>query len=273
MDGASSGKFLAGGPLTEAIASITEDGTADLAVAFWGRGVHETLRLPQDASALRVACDARSGACNPLIIQELLARGAQVVDVPRLHAKVYIGTGSVVIASANASANGLGEEGTELDVGLEAGYLSTEKSDISEARTWFDKVFAQGTQISNANLKEIAAIWKRRRGQRFVRLATTRDTFLGLTIRNPEWLINRPIKVIFYEPGKIPRHAEEVYKHSIFYDEETYDNLPLWPFYYGVKGLSRDDLVLDFAVSKQRVTCTGVWCVQGVIAKQAVNSR
>jgi hypothetical protein len=55
-----------------------------------------------------------------------------------LHAKVYIGEKGVIISSANASANGLGEEGDELLAGLEVGYFTTRQNDLELARRWFD---------------------------------------------------------------------------------------------------------------------------------------
>jgi hypothetical protein len=77
-----------------------------------------------------------------------LSLNAQIVDVPRLHAKVYIAGDAVIVSSANASANGLGEEDTEIEIGLEAGYLSKRKEDVSAARDWFEKVLNRNLKVA-----------------------------------------------------------------------------------------------------------------------------
>jgi hypothetical protein len=154
--------FLHGPALSAAIRDILNQKRADIAVAFWGKGACERLAIPPNARGSRVACDARSGACNPSAISDLMERNVAIVDVPGLHAKVYIGEKGAVISSANASANGLGEEGDELLAGLEVGYLTTRQKDLELARRWFDDLYSHGYPITEGDLPELRELWGRR---------------------------------------------------------------------------------------------------------------
>lgn len=256
-------RFVTGAALSGAVRSITKDGSADLAVAFWGFEACQRLSLPNASEALRVACDAQSGACNPHALEDLLRRGAQIVDVPGLHAKVYIGRHSVVIASANASANGLAEEAGELNVGLEAGYLSDAAHDVRDARDWFNTVFASGHTVSMGDLPELKELWTVRRNGRPGRAST----FLSMMLKKGA-LLDRRLKVAFYQAEDPPEYLQEIFKTSPFFEPESYRSSGEWPFYWGTEDwdIGVDDLILDFELSHGRPSCGGVWRVQGVLS-------
>lgn len=264
-------KFLVGSKLKKAIASITANGQADMAVAFWGDGACEMLDLPLKPAFLRIACDARSGACNPAEIEKLLNRGARIVDVPGLHAKVYRGSDAVVIASANASSNGMGIGRREQDLGLEAGYVSTEGEDISAARRWFEDVFRVGFKVTKADLPELRALWRpgnsRSRPQRVYK--SLLDRMLG----DPDWFADRQIKVAFYEEAdEVPKDAERRYKRTPFYDKATYQKIAEYPFYWETQEwkLQPGDFIIDMPLRENKPDCTGVWLIQDIIADGAL---
>jgi hypothetical protein len=85
-------------------------------------------------------------------------RNIAVVDIPGLHAKVYIGQKGIVVASANTSADGLGEEDDILCDGLEAGYVSNKPEDINAARRWFEAILKKGKPIRKADLTELEVV-------------------------------------------------------------------------------------------------------------------
>jgi hypothetical protein len=62
---------------------------------------------------VRILCDACSGACNPDELAKLLEGRFDLRTRNGLHAKVVITSVSVIIGSANASANRLGQESEE----------------------------------------------------------------------------------------------------------------------------------------------------------------
>ena len=106
------------------------------AVAFWGHGSEDIFGRP-DLSHVRVICNLRMGGTNPLAILALQSRGALVRHLDNLHAKVYIGDVDTVVASANASRNGLGLSSEAGAVWLEAGVVIPSTSAIP----WFDRLW------------------------------------------------------------------------------------------------------------------------------------
>ena len=106
-------QFLHGRALARAIVEALKGERRDLAVAYFGKGAMQRLGLKAPKGA-RILCDFWSGCCNPFEIELLIRGGADIRDSRGLNAKVYIGSEEAVVASANASANGLGLEGDEV---------------------------------------------------------------------------------------------------------------------------------------------------------------
>jgi hypothetical protein len=213
-------KFVHGPTLLAAIQSAIAEGNADMAVAFWGRNACGRLKIPGNAKGSRVACDARSGSCNPSALSDLLERGVAVVDVPRLHAKVYIGNKEVIIASANASTNGLGEEDDEVSTGLEVGYHTARAEDLAAARQWFEAIFKQGVSVTKDDLPELRTLWRKRQEQRPLR--DKRRSFLNVLTTEFESLENRNLRVAFAWWVEPPKAIDSEYKLTPFYDH-SYD--------------------------------------------------
>lgn len=135
---------------------------AKFGVSFWGEeaisllGIDHLKRLP-----LEIVCNLESGACNPAVIKRLLNKrefpNVSILTNSRLHAKVYLTNKCLITGSANASANGLGLEGTELKGWLEALTYTENQAARTAASSWFDGLRKQ--QISADLMKEARRRW------------------------------------------------------------------------------------------------------------------
>lgn len=179
-----SNPFLVGSSLGEGIQRLCR-GKAELcmAVAFWGAGAAERLK---PGSGSRIVCDLRSGSCNPNEIRMLIERGCKVRTRDGMHAKVYLSTSAAIISSANASANGLGLEGPEVQddlPGNEAGYLVNDAQTLATIRDWFEKLWTDPTTstVKESTLRLAEAEWKRRRSMRPVRALNDHVQTVGNT--------------------------------------------------------------------------------------------
>lgn len=258
-------QFKTGNDLTKAIHQIVSNGHADLAVAFWGDRATDLLGIPCDASNIRIVCDAWSGCCNPNILAELLDRNCTLVDVPHLHAKVYIGDGSAIVASANASTNGLGEEGIEYPKNYEAGYIVTNPVDVTDAREWFEAIFRIGTPINEDDIPQIRKIWREKRKNRPV--GRTITSFLEVLQYKPEYLEGRGLKVAIYKYEDPPERIERKYRESAFYDKK-YDGSRYSPYYFEAYSwnINSGDYILDVGRDENgNYECEGVWKVLSII--------
>ena len=155
-------KFLDGEDLDAAIRRVLSCAGPRCAVAFWGRGAS---CLIAEGGRARLICNLGSGGTNPHEIEALLGAGHHVRQNDLLHAKVYIGNGQAVVASANLSANGLGLEAGEIAHWLEAGMVS---DDIGSVVEWFEALWQNaGTRtIKQADLQRAKCLWKQRRSRK-----------------------------------------------------------------------------------------------------------
>jgi hypothetical protein len=247
--------FRHGAGLTKAIRETVAAGPVEMAVAFWGTKACERLELPADLSTYRIACDARSGFCSPVALGILLQRGARVVDVRKLHAKVYKGQRAMVVTSANASPSGL-----SLDVdavfGLEVGTLVTAAEELEAAATWLDDLFRAGVPIGPEHIREISGLWE---GQRAGRPA--RKSLIAAILANADDLADRRLKAYVYTADHpTPAHLE-TFKATPLYDAATWGTLESYPFFWGTmpSAVKPGDELLCFEVEKRSVTCEGVW--------------
>ena len=128
-------EFLYEDELDQAIKAILGEDECCAAVAFWGKGASDLLKKKQGAKA-KIICNLMSGGTNPYEVERLMTV-AHVKQLNELHAKVYIGRDSSIVASANVSANGLGLQGPEQARWMEAG-VKIETS--REMREWFDRL-------------------------------------------------------------------------------------------------------------------------------------
>lgn len=111
-------------------------GPLDLAVAFWGKGAVEELSLKK-ARPIRVLLELQSGGTNPAEVRRLMDLAhVEVRQLPRLHAKVYIANNAVLIGSTNASANGLGSEGSESTRWHELAVRTNDLAVVRDTQRW-----------------------------------------------------------------------------------------------------------------------------------------
>lgn len=156
--------FLHGDELTKKIRSILKEPNLMCAVAYWGTGSQGWLE-PEDPYAAikkRIICDALSGGSNPNVIRDLRDRSdVEIRHCEALHAKVYIGSGECVVASSNASTNGVGAEGGQASGLIEAGYLASPSPEIKD---WFEALWSKKAQpITEEDLKRATKAWEKRR--------------------------------------------------------------------------------------------------------------
>lgn len=149
------GAFLVGKELTQAIEAILSEEDCRCAVAFWGKGSAD--KLPgKGQGEFKLICNLASGGTNPYEIEKLDLDNVRQCDT--LHTKVYIGAREAIVASANASANGLGLEGNEA-LWIEAG---TRHLDVTPIAMWFDDLWqsADVREISDDDLTAAKEAWR-----------------------------------------------------------------------------------------------------------------
>lgn len=144
--------FLHGLDLTREIKAILAEPNARCAVAFWGRGAEDWVA----GANCRIIANLRMGGTNPYALERIKA---SVKQSDTLHAKVYIGAERAVVASANASANGLGLEGVEQSGWIEAGYLLTDVHAVAE---WFEDQWRAARQINKGDIDAAKKAWAAR---------------------------------------------------------------------------------------------------------------
>lgn len=163
-------EFLTGACIQEEIRRLVGRG-ADLsvAVAYWGAGgACHTGIATRDQSArgnVRILCDLHSGACNPCEIAKLQqCDRVEVRTLNDLHAKVWIGEGTVIVGSANASTSGLADE-SQFGSKVEAALVVDNPDLADKLRHWFDTKWhsPSARDIDEASLCSAKKIWKKRR--------------------------------------------------------------------------------------------------------------
>jgi hypothetical protein len=110
------------------------------AVAFWGNGALTSLGLDgRGAIGAKIICNLESGATNPDVVKQLIQSGAVVRSNPKLHAKVYASSSTIILGSSNASANGLVVEGkNELTGWIEANIMTDDPTLVGKVGKWFN---------------------------------------------------------------------------------------------------------------------------------------
>ncbi|WP_406854663.1 phospholipase D family protein [Alsobacter sp. KACC 23698] len=156
--------FIAGDELSKAIKDLMREENVRCAVAFWGVGA-ETLLPRSDA---RVICNLKSGGTNPWALRKLATE--QIRQSDTLHAKVYLGATEAIVASANASANGLGLEGEEQAFWTEAG---VRLSNVTAASDWFEKLWETSRDIRPEDWRAAQDAWRARQREKTTSLFST----------------------------------------------------------------------------------------------------
>lgn len=155
--------FLCGDRIREAIKTVVaRPGKLSVAVAYWGEGGanHTGIADRSDPENIRVICDLRSGACNPLEIRQLQCHNVHVRELLGLHAKVWISSDTVIVGSANASTGGLGD-GADHEANIEAAVMVRGEGFARELQGWFDRLWDQEASPIDDDAMD-AARWVRK---------------------------------------------------------------------------------------------------------------
>ena len=129
-----------------------EAGVVRAAIAYVSGKKSRTVALLRDrASKLKLTCDPFTGGCDPALLEQLHRAGASVGCLAGLHAKVFIGSGWILVGSANVSEPAL-EEGN-----IEAGVVLRDDALVQEAREWFDAL--AGRAVPFATLRADPLLW------------------------------------------------------------------------------------------------------------------
>ncbi len=135
-------ELLHGQALSDRIRLICAEGNVDCAVAFLSDAVRDSLFPKWENQTVRIVCDI-SMSCNSR--STLKAYGAPKNDNLRvrdgLHAKIYISTAGAIVASANASLNGVGLPGRPAG-NMEAGvFFAPNTAGFCEAGRLFEELW------------------------------------------------------------------------------------------------------------------------------------
>lgn len=140
----------------------------DLAVAFLGIDAKDFFKKNKGKN-IRYVCNFESGVCNPYLIEELYNQeNIELKSNPLLHAKIFIQDSSILIGSANLSANGLSLEGTEQTAWQEVGVLSSNNTLINNSKSWFNDIWTslKSKEITIDDINNQKENWEKRRSTR-----------------------------------------------------------------------------------------------------------
>lgn len=196
--------------LKSALAS--EEGEAVLAVSYWGDGAARELGLTESKAAIRIICDLWSGRCNPKEIKRLLTAGAIIKTLDRFHAKTYCFSKEAVIGSNNASANGLGFEGSEAKSNVELSAVIQDAAFVAAVRDWFEKQWDKAGPVDRQAADDARPFWEA--AQRNRPTQTSNTLLTGLAHGNPR-LRNAPIWIEAHIADEPDRSAKQAFaKHG-----------------------------------------------------------
>ena len=240
-------ELLDGPAARERIAALVEKAdNARIAVAFWGDGAVDGLGLARLGADARVVCNLRAGGTNPREIRRLLDAGASVVQHDSLHGKVYLFPECVLVGSSNASANGLSLQGHESDYWEEANVHATDAVFLGQMSSWFERVFAAGRPITEADLDAALDAWTRRR-RHIATKGSAAATLLDALRANPLIYADRRFYLVVYTSDMDADGKKALYKARKQSDAgkelsgyQDWDGLPddadLASFYFGPRG-------------------------------------
>jgi hypothetical protein len=244
---------------------ITDSSEIDCAVAFWGRGATDLFPSTREKS-IRIVCDLMSGACNPAVIRDLMRVGVEIKKLDGMHAKIYWTQTGAIIGSANASANGLGEEDEETSSQAEAAIYTDEPEVLREASAWFNEQWKIGVPVDEPLLRQAEQLWKDRRANRPVR---SKNSLLDLLRNNPDWFKDRAIWLVVYDNEDMSPKAQAVWERDKgkLYDSASlrrYDEEGWWPLYEDATGwdVAPSEYVIDYNGENRKPSFGGIWRIR-----------
>jgi hypothetical protein len=212
MEGQVSTRFLFGPAIRRRIKALVAEGkTLKIAVAYWGQDALDILGLTPTRGKLQVLCELSKGLSSPDVMRKFEHRARHVA---RLHAKVYWTPGEAVVASANASGNGLGLESFGERGLIEAALSTNDPHDLDQIEKWFDDLWASALRVTEHDLK-LAESARARSPQVLVRLGkpirARLPTLLTCLRKDPESFKRQRIYLCLYAEG-LSKEAWSAYR-------------------------------------------------------------
>lgn len=248
-------------------------GNVDCAVAFIGGNSSALLPdLPQNS---RIICNLDSSATNPYAVKQLIDKGFEVRSCNFLHAKVYIGKDKAIVSSANLSSNGLSLSEDEKGW-LEAGYLVTDKAEISKINEWFDYIFTSDNiskEIKDDDLERAIKRWSEKIIDRPSNINNKNNiSIINVLKSNPKELCERNIFVVI-NTEEMCKNAQKQLNKSRGVEGDLLDAYEDW------EEIPKNAYILDFFVEniksdEAKVVFRGVFSTdKNVMSKNFINDK
>ncbi len=135
--------------------------TMSVAAPFWGLGAATTLGF-KAGDEVRVLCRFDAPACNPSALLEVAELGASVRSHRRLHAKLYVADGIVVVGSSNPSRFGLTQEGDVVGGTVEANIMTDDPEAVKSVTDLFEDLWNDDDETVPVTMAMIRKEIKRR---------------------------------------------------------------------------------------------------------------
>lgn len=236
-------RFITGDDYTSTVQNVLSNGQETrCAIAFWG---HEWINYFDGLiQPIQIICNLESGATNPSIIEKFRhKKNIELRTHCRLHSKVVLSGNNAIIGSANASANGLSLEDSELRGWIEAGVMTQNPEIIADADQWFNRLWGDAIdvkQMDSSKLNMIIESWKDRRRRRHPDLMSPEVSILAKLKNDPEWFKDSNILIVITRDSA-SMEAEKTF-HRILPKIEEQDNAD---FYEDFTELPSDHFIVD----------------------------
>ena len=274
-------EFLQGGQIIKAIKSLTSEGKSqgeplNIAVAYWGKNAIEETglqkRIERNPANVRVICDLMGGACNPSPIAKLRRLGTNVKTSDGMHAKVWVRGDSVIVGSANVSANGLGFDDKGVTIGNhEAAVLIHDGRFAESVNSWFDELWENdGEFVNDDHIDWARNRWQIRKNSGDKKPVSSRTSLLQrvreLKASNKGF---ENVKVLVYENGEYSNPVEKYLESDALEEHfpltalsQASSRRSCWECFDKSWRFEIDDVYLDFSYpqgTKTGLKFNGIW--------------
>jgi hypothetical protein len=225
-------EFLVSKELSVKIREVLRGENRRCAVAFWGKGSAAFLKSSSsgDTRDAKIVCDLSMGATDPNELKNLGAPNNKNLRYypKQLHAKVYISDIGAVVASANASNNGIGFNAADEPEHLEAGtFYARSHVQWNVISSWFDGIFEKATKIDKKALEDAKKKWEPRPELDMFKDTYPEGSLLGMVRKNPE--LFEGIGFIFCNSPLSAKEIEGARKDITKDHPENTDKIYKWP--------------------------------------------
>jgi hypothetical protein len=205
----------------------------------------------------------KSGFCNPKEMTTILRRGAKVWTRNGFHGKVYLSGGCAIIGSANASANGLGNEGEKVDLGLEAVIATDDGAIVRASHDWFNVQLNHADPVDETLIQKYRPTWlARQKG------SLSGKTLVGVLDEEPDELKKLSVRLLVYEHRDLTKSQKAAYERlgpklygPMF---KKFAEREIYPFYIDEQGtwkVAPGDFFLDYTIDpkSKALSFDGIW--------------